>query len=71
MRPDSLTRRLFGRWQAQDVAPLVSFAVLVVFFVFASPSFLKPGTVTQVLKQGSVLAIVSVGLTYVLLCAEK
>jgi len=67
---DSRLRRLFSRWQAQDVAPLVSLAVLVLFFVVASPSFLKPGTVEQVLKQGSVLAIVSVGLTYVLLCAE-
>jgi ribose transport system permease protein len=69
-RRESLTRRLLGRWQAQDVAPLVSLAVLVLFFVIASPSFLKLGTVEQVLKQGSVLAIVSVGLTYVLLCAE-
>ncbi|MBI2823871.1 MAG: ABC transporter permease [Planctomycetia bacterium] len=66
----SLARRLFGRWEASDVAPLVSLAVLVVFFALVAPGFLKPATVVQVLKQGSVLAIVSVGLTFVLLCAE-
>lgn len=63
-------RRTLGRWEARDVAPLVSLLVLVVFFTFAAPNFLKPATLTAVLKQGSVLAIVSVGLTYVLLCAE-
>ncbi|HVU89054.1 MAG TPA: ABC transporter permease [Pirellulales bacterium] len=65
-------RRLPGRFEAQDIAPLVSLAVLVLFFALATPAgtFLKPSTVVQILKQGSVLAIVSVGLTYVLLCAE-
>src|SRR5262245_21900594 len=66
----TLTSRILGRWQAQDIAPLVSLAVLLVFFAVASDSLLRPNTVVQVLKQGSVLAIVSVGLTFVLLCAE-
>jgi len=68
----SLLRRIFGRIEAQDVAPLVSLLVLVVFFAIATPggSFLKTATLVQVFKQGAVLAIVSVGLTYVLLCAE-
>ena len=50
----------------------MSLAVLVLFFALATPSgtFLKPSTLVQVFKQGAVLAIVSVGLTYVLLCAE-
>jgi len=57
------------------VAPLVSLAALVIFFSFAAPNFtapnfLKPATLVAVLQQGAVLAIVSVGLTYVLLCAE-
>ncbi|HEY1598772.1 MAG TPA: ABC transporter permease [Pirellulales bacterium] len=67
-----LYRRILGRLEAQDIAPLVSLAVLVLFFALATPSgtFLKPSTLVQVFKQGAVLAIVSVGLTYVLLCAE-
>jgi len=69
-RPTHSLLRLPGRWEARDVAPLVSLAVLVVFFAFAAPNFIKPATLTAVLKQGSVLAIVSAGLTYVLLCAE-
>ncbi len=62
--------RLPGRWEARDVAPLVSLTVLLVFFTLAAPNFLQAGTLTLVLEIGSVLAIVSVGLTYVLLCAE-
>jgi len=50
--------------------PLVLLAVLVVFFGFAAPRFFSAATLTAVLKQGSVLAIVSIGMTYVLLCAE-
>lgn len=52
------------------MAPLVSLAALVVFFSFASPSFLKPVTFVQVLQQGAALAIVASGLTFVLLAAE-
>ncbi len=66
----SLLRRGFGRWEARDIAPLVSLAVLVIFFTFAAPSFLKLGSLMLILERGSVLAIVSVGLTYVLLCGE-
>lgn len=62
--------RWLSCWEARDWAPLVSLVVLVVFFSFAAPRFLRPSTVTLVLSQGAVLAIVSVGLTYVLLCAE-
>ena len=60
----------FGRWEARDLAPLVSLAVLVIFFTFAAPGFLKPSSLVAMLQQGSVLAIVAVGMTYVLLCAE-
>jgi len=58
------------RFDARDVAPLVTLALLVVFFSFAATNFLGPATLTLVLQQGAVLGIVSVGLTYVLLCAE-
>lgn len=63
------------RWHARDIAPLVSLLVLVVFFSFATPNFrepnfLRPATLMAILRQGSVLAIVAAGLTYVLLCAQ-
>jgi ribose transport system permease protein len=67
----SLFRRLFGRVEAQAIAPLASLAILIAFFGIATGgTFFKPATFVQTLNQGSVLAIVSVGLTYVLLCAE-
>jgi len=62
--------RWLGRWEGRDVAPLVSLAVLVVFFSVATPSFLSFFTWSQVLRQGSAMAIVAVGLTFVLICAE-
>ena len=65
--PDPFSRR---RWGARDIAPLASLGVLVVFFSFTSPNFLKLATLASILKQGSVLAIVAVGLTFVLLCAQ-
>jgi len=67
----SLFRRLFGRVEAQDIAPVATLLLLIVFFGIATGgAFFKPATFVQTLRQGSVLAIVSVGLTYVLLCAE-
>lgn len=58
------------RIEARDVAPFLSFVALAGFFSLASPDFLELSTVNQVLNQGAVLAIVSTGLTFVLLCAE-
>jgi ribose transport system permease protein len=58
------------RWEARDLAPLITLLALAGFFAIASPSFLKPATAVQILKQGSHLGIVAVGLTFVLLCAE-
>ncbi len=60
----------WARWEARDLAPLVSLAVLLVFFSLTSQGFLRPATAVQVLKQGSALGIAAVGLTYVLLCGE-
>jgi ribose transport system permease protein len=41
-----------------------------VFFSLASQGFFRASTITLILKQASVLAIVSTGLTFVLLCGE-
>ncbi|MBX7166246.1 MAG: ABC transporter permease [Pirellulales bacterium] len=58
------------RWSPRDIAPLASLAVLMVFFLLATDNFLSQATLVQVLRQGAVLGIVAVGLTYVLLCGE-
>lgn len=68
--PGETRRSPRRRWEARDWAPLLSLLILLAFFVLTSRSFLRPATAVQILKQGSALAIVSVGLTYVLLCAE-
>lgn len=63
---------LRDRWHNGDLAPVVSLLVLLMIFtVLVGPrSFLNLGTASLVLEQGAVLAIVSVGLTFVLLTAE-
>jgi ribose transport system permease protein len=48
----------------------VSLALLIVFFSVAAPGFLSLATVGALLKQGSAMAVVAVGLTYVLICGE-
>lgn len=57
-------------FELRDLAPLISLMIIVVFFLATSDSFWKIATLRQVLQQGSVLAIVAAGLTFVLLCAE-
>jgi ribose transport system permease protein len=63
---------LRDRWHGGDLAPVVSLLVLLaIFTVLVGPSdFLNLGTASLVLEQGAVLAIVAVGLTFVLLTAE-
>ncbi len=43
---------------------------IIVFFAVTTQGFLHPGTLRLVLQQGAVLAIVAVGLTFVLICGE-
>lgn len=89
--PSSPPRRRFWtpHWEARDVAPLISLAVMAAFFAAATAdytgmaslaeapgrvwwtsAFLRITTLEQILSQGAVLAIVSAGLTFVLLCGE-
>ena len=59
-----------SRFQLADFAPLISLATLLLFFSFVANDFVSFRTVSLVLKQGAVMAIVASGLTFVLLCAE-
>lgn len=63
---------LRDRWHGGDLAPVASLLVLLaIFTALVGPNeFLSLGIVNQVLQQGAVLAIVSVGLTFVLLTGE-
>ncbi|MBS0264850.1 MAG: ABC transporter permease [Planctomycetes bacterium] len=67
---DKLQEQPRFRWDLADLAPLLTLAVLIVFFSLTGRSFFYPGTVTQVLEQGAVMGIVAAGLTFVLLCGE-
>jgi len=56
--------------QLRNIAPFITLIALVVFFGVASPSFLSMDNFSNVLNQVSVTAIIAVGLTFVILCAE-
>ncbi|MGD9644621.1 MAG: ABC transporter permease [Pirellulales bacterium] len=58
------------RWEARDVAPLVSLLVLVSFFSIVEPSFRRLTVWAAIFDQGAALAIVAAGLTFVLIAAE-
>ena len=62
-----------GHWlrgQLRNVAPFATLLCLVAFFCIASPSFATTGNLANILTQISVTAIIAVGLTFVILCAE-
>lgn len=58
------------RGKLRNIAPFATLLFLVVFFALASPSFVSIGNFTNILTQISVTAIIAVGLTFVILCAE-
>ncbi len=66
-------RRGARAWLAarlRNIAPLATLLFLVAFFWIASDSFATFGNLTNILTQISVTAIIAVGLTFVILCAE-
>ncbi|EWY39019.1 ABC transporter permease [Skermanella stibiiresistens SB22] len=58
------------RGRLSNIAPFLTLLFLIVFFSIASPSFATLGNVGNILNQISITAIMAVGLTYVILCAE-
>jgi ribose transport system permease protein len=58
------------RGQLRNLAPFVTLLFLVAFFALASPSFATLDNLANILTQISVTAIMAVGLTFVILCAE-
>ena len=51
-------------------APLLMLIVPIILFSLTVEGFFRLGTLSQILSQGSVLAITATGLTFVLLCGE-
>jgi ribose transport system permease protein len=74
--PEAVAPRATGgigavlRNRLRDLAPFATLLCLVAFFGFASDSFLTFGNLQNILTQVSVTAIMAVGLTFVILCAE-
>jgi len=60
----------FVRRRAYDLAPFVTLVALFVFFSLTTPSFLNVINLRNILAQVSTLAVVSTGITFVLLCGE-
>ncbi|MGE3406465.1 MAG: ABC transporter permease [Pirellulales bacterium] len=59
------------RFEPKDLAPLASLLVILVLMtIFTGGKFLRPSTAKNLLDQAAVLMVVSVGLTFVLLCGE-
>lgn len=58
------------RGRLSNIAPFITLLFLVAFFSIASPSFATLDNVGNILNQISITAIMAVGLTYVILCAE-
>jgi ribose transport system permease protein len=62
-----------GNWlrgQMRNIAPFATLIFLVVFFSLASDSFFTTANFANILNQISITAIIAVGLTFVILCAE-
>jgi len=59
-----------GSRRIGDFAPLISLALIAGVFTLLVESFWSFGTLSLILQQSAVLAIVATGLTFVLLCAE-
>jgi len=73
MKRITLQKQAFSTWsvhRARDMAPLLTLAVMVLFFSVASENFLNPNNLINILAQISTLAIAATGVTFVLLCAE-
>lgn len=56
--------------QLRNIAPFATLLFLVIFFSAASDSFLTATNFANILNQVSITAIIAVGLTFVILCAE-
>lgn len=64
------TLKKWGRRRARDLAPFITLIVLLVFFSLTTDSFFNVMNFRNILTQIATLAVVSTGVTFVLLCGE-
>jgi len=69
-RPRAGAFRAFLSDQLRNIAPVFTLLALVLFFSFASPSFLTVANAMNIASQVSITGIIAVGLTFVILTAE-
>lgn len=60
----------WARRRARDLAPFMTLVALIIFFSLATDSFFNYINFRNILGQVATLAIVSTGITFVLLCGE-
>lgn len=60
----------WAKARTRDLAPFATLLVLTVFFGATTDSFFDPVNLRNILAQVATLAVVSTGVTFVLLCAE-
>src|SRR5215216_3325839 len=60
----------WARRRARDLAPFMTLVILILFFSLTTDSFLNVINLRNILAQVSTLAVVSTGITFVLLCGE-
>jgi ribose transport system permease protein len=60
----------WARRRARDLAPFMTLVILIVFFSLSTNSFLNVINLRNILAQVATLAVVSTGITFVLLCGE-
>jgi ribose transport system permease protein len=65
---DTLAR--WARRRARDLAPFITLVVLIIFFSLTTDSFFNYINFRNILGQIATLAIVSTGITFVILCGE-
>ncbi|WP_374332624.1 ABC transporter permease, partial [Aestuariivirga sp.] len=68
--PKSFSMKRFLADQLRNIAPVFTLVALVVFFSFASSSFLTLDNMLNIVRQLSITGIIAVGLTFVILTAE-
>src|SRR5688572_7514619 len=77
--PSITQERVIGRtevligWakrRARDLAPFITLVVLIIFFSLTTDSFFNYINFRNILGQVATLAIVSTGITFVILCGE-
>jgi ribose transport system permease protein len=68
--PRSNAAITWARRRARDLAPFTTLVILILFFSLTTDSFLNFINLRNILAQVSTLAVVSTGITFVLLCGE-